>query len=249
MYLGNHQALITGERQKVTDSDTALDMVRETRFLINRVDDWIFEEISPYLGQRVLEVGCGLGNLLSRLAGREKVVGLDTDFASVSRLKATYGSHAGMEVVQADIADESVLALRDYGFDTIVCLNVLEHIEHDEVALANMRALLKLNGHLLLVVPAHSWLYGSMDAAIGHYRRYETGGLQAKLASAGFQLTASKYLNTFGALGWWFNGRVLRRPVPPSDQLRLFNHVVPAVRAIEGWINPRLGISLLVVAQ
>jgi SAM-dependent methyltransferase len=227
----------------------ALARVRRTRFLIDRVDAWIYDEISPYLGNRVLEVGCGLGNLLRHLSGRELVVGIDNDQDTASSLQMIYADVPNVQVHHADICEIEALSLGSLGFDTAVSLNVLEHIENDALALSHIKALLCQGGHLVVVVPAHAWLYGTMDRSLAHYRRYDKTAMAAKLDRLGFTLVKQMYMNPAGALGWFLNGRVLRRSLPPSGQLRMFNLLVPLLRAVERVAEPPLGLSLLTVAR
>jgi 2-polyprenyl-3-methyl-5-hydroxy-6-metoxy-1,4-benzoquinol methylase len=230
-------------------AQSPLQQVRERRFLIDSCDAWIYQEIAPYLGRRVLEVGCGLGNLLSHLLDRELVVGIDPDVASIEFLRQTYSGKTHVQVHPFDICDLRVMELSASRFDTVVSLNVFEHIEDDVLALRHVRDLLEPGGHLVLIVPAHSWLYGTMDRAIGHYRRYDKAPLHRKLAAAGLAPAVMKYMNALGVLGWLLNGKVLRRQVPPSGQLRLFNRIVPLVRAIERRLPPPFGLSLLAIAR
>jgi 2-polyprenyl-3-methyl-5-hydroxy-6-metoxy-1,4-benzoquinol methylase len=227
----------------------ALQQVRERRFLINRCDQWIYDETMPYLGQRVLEVGCGLGNLMRHLADRELVVGIDPDLDSIEHLRLLYSGRSNVQTYPLDICDPQVLELKASRFDTIVSLNVFEHIQDDMLALRHVRELLGTGGRLVLIVPAHSWLYGSMDRAIGHCRRYDKQLMTNKLAQTGFVPIVQKYLNALGTLGWFVNGRILRRRVPPSGQLRLFNLVVPFVQAAERRVPPPFGLSLLSIAK
>lgn len=222
---------------------------REDRLLINRVDEWLVDLVRPWLGKRVLEVGCGWGNLALQLApSAERWQAIDVDPESIEQLAALHlGS--GLAAARIDICDPAVLALRDQGFDTVLSLNVLEHIERDQVALVNMRALLRPGGSLILVVPAHRWLYGSMDAAIGHLRRYTRRSMAELLAAADLTPVRLQYVNAIGALGWLVAGRVLHCEAPPPSLLRRFNALVPPLRWIESKISPPVGISLLVIAQ
>jgi SAM-dependent methyltransferase len=233
----------------IASKEWALQEVRERRFLIDRCDEWIYDEISPYIGLRVLEVGCGLGNLVCHLVDRDLVVGIDPDLESVERLRAAYRTRDNVQAHDLDICDPGVLKLQRLGFDTAVSLNVLEHIEDDLCALRHMRELLEPGGSLVLIVPAHPWLYGSMDSSIGHLRRYDKGAMRDKLSRVGFVPVVQKYMNALGVLGWYANGKVLRQRVPPSGQLRLFNLIVPFVRAAERILPPPVGLSLLTVAR
>lgn len=141
------------------------------------------------------------------------------------------------------------MALKGLKFDSAVSLNVFEHIEDDELAIRHTAALLSTGGLFVLIVPAHRWLYGTMDSSIGHYRRYTKILAKDKLERSGFKVVHQKYLNSLGAIGWFVNGRILRREIPPSGQLRIFNKIVPILKFTERLFPPPFGISLMSVAQ
>ena len=132
--------------------------------------------------------------------------------------------------------------------DTIVCMNVLEHIEDDAGTLADFCRVLQPGGHLALLVPAMPALYGSLDENLRHYRRYEKGGLATLVGRAGFTVESVRYLNRPGVLGWWLNSRVLKRRVLPKRQLGAFKWIMPLLRA-EEKTEPSFGMSLLVLAR
>ena len=230
-------------------SEVALQRVREDRLLIDEVDQWLYEEIAPYLGRRVLEMGCGLGNFARHLTGRELYVGTDVSAESVNHVQELYRERANMRAFLADAAGEAVLSLAHFEFDTVFSLNVFEHIEDDRKALRNAWQLLQPGGMMILVVPAHSWLYGSIDRAIGHYRRYDKRSTAVSFAEAGFSVVEQKYLNALGAMGWLVNGRFLNHDVPPSGQLKVFNRIVPLLKRMERLFPPPFGISLLTVGR
>jgi SAM-dependent methyltransferase len=232
-----------------TDCEMALQQVRERRLLLDQVDRWLLEEISPFLGQRVLEVGCGLGNLTAHLLDRELVVGIDVSAESVRQLQTQYSSYANFQAVVGDITDSQILELGRFAFDTVLSLNVLEHIADDELALQNMAQLLQPGGRLILIVPAHDRLYGSMDRAIGHYRRYSIQTMERHFETVHFRMVYRKYINALGALGWLINGRLLGQNVPPVGQLRLLNAVVAVEKWIERKVPAPFGTSLLAIAE
>jgi len=229
--------------------ETALQEVRERRLLIDRCDDWLFAEVAPFVGQRVLEVGCGLGNLTSHLLDKELVVAVDLDTDSVKHVSERFLEYANVHAFTCDITDPAVLWLERFGFDTVISLNVLEHIENDGLALRHIWHLLRPGGRLVLIVPSHSWLYGTMDSAIGHHRRYSKRDMEQKLRATDFRVESHRYMNSLGALGWFVNGRILRQNVPPKDQLKVFNLLVPFVRTVEHMVPPFFGISLLSIAR
>lgn len=229
--------------------ENALQAVRERRFLIDEYDAWLVEEIKPYLGQRIIEIGCGLGNLIRHFIDKELVVGIEPSADIVQKVKQTYKEYNNVSIYEYSITDPAVLSLKDIGFDSAVSLNVFEHIRDDEIAIQNTAMLLKPNGYFILIVPAHQWLYGKMDESIGHYRRYDKASTKKKLENLGFKVINQKYMNTIGALGWYVNGRLLGKTVPPSGQLRIFNKIVPLIKMLEKAITPSFGISLMSVAQ
>ncbi len=231
------------------EMEIALEEVRQRRLLINRCDAWLYSEVAPYVGRRVLEVGCGLGNLLRHLLNRDLVIGIDLAASSVETVKREFNAHPHVKAFVQDIVDDSAVALRDYDIDTIVSLNVLEHVRDDLKALSNIYEILCPGGTLVLIVPAHELLYGSMDSSIGHFRRYDKKQLAEKLYTVGFSVQSQYYLNFLGALGWFLNGRILKQEVPPRNQLKLFNRIVPLVGEIERLMHPPVGLSLVSVSK
>lgn len=229
--------------------EAALQEVRESRLLIDRFDDWLFDEFRLYMGRRVVEIGCGLGNHFYHLLDRDLLLGFDISEQSVCQVRESFSGHPNVRVECASITDPAVLSLVDLNLDTALSVNVFEHIECDRLALSNTFELLQPGGHLILVVPAHQAIYGPMDRSIGHYRRYNKSMLASRMRDAGFEMLHAKYINMVGAAGWFVNGCLLRRRVPPRAQLRLLNSIIPAVRAIESVVSPPFGVSILAVGR
>ncbi len=229
--------------------EAALQEVRERRLLIDHCDTWLFDQIEPFIGQRILEVGCGLGNLTKHLLDYEVVVGIDISKSSIDHVNLTYAHQGNVHAVQCDVTSPDLLNLKSYLFDTVISLNVLEHIEDDILTLKNIYEILIPNGQLVLIVPAFPSLYGTMDKAIGHYRRYTSHDLKQKLGDVGFEIGTQKYLNPIGAIGWFVNGKFLHRTVPPVGQLKIFNRLMPLVVALEHWINFPFGLSIFSISR
>ena len=215
---------------------------------------WFYELSKPYLGERILDIGSGVGNHLPFFSGRNLIC-LDASLSSVQQLEAQFGG-IGREFIVGDACDAAVVEkLRSKEIDTATCFNVLEHIENPESALNNVRRVLEpLAGHLILVVPAHEFLYGAMDHLAGHYRRFSKRQLCSLLRECGFEIVLSRYLNAVGAVGWFINGRLLKPKSlsTPSlnTQLLLFSRLlVPGIRLLESKLHPPFGQSLLVVAK
>lgn len=231
------------------NDDNAMQRVREDRLLINRVDDWIYEEVAPFIGSRVLEIGCGLGNLARSLHNRDFYMGMDISAESVMSLQNLYGVSDNLRFEVLDITQDEILELKSLHLDTVVSLNVFEHISDDTRAFHHVHTLLEPGGRLVLIVPAHNWLYGTIDHAIGHYRRYTKHELSSRLTNMDFIIKKQKYINLMGALGWWFNGRVLKKTTPPGNQLKMMNKIIPPIKFVEQRIEPPFGVSVLTVAE
>jgi SAM-dependent methyltransferase len=217
---------------------------------VDAYNDWIFHKIWPYLGERVLEVGCGIGNMTGYYADRSLLVCVDLLAESLKLARDKIGSHPNLQLVQGDICEESTVArLKDYNFDTAVMLNVLEHIPDDARALAAIHRLLAPGGRLLLLVPAARYLYGTLDRALGHYRRYEREPLRQLVEQSGYRIETLHYMNLPGILGWFLNGRVFRRELLPKPQLALFNALSPFFERVEAAIPPPRGQSLVAICR
>lgn len=210
---------------------------------------WIWDAIRPYIGQRVLEVGAGTGNMTRLLYGRELIVSTDVEKPYLDILRNRFRRTPTITVDKFDLSSQADCErLKKHNFDTVVALNVLEHIEDDVAALRRMGEMLPGGGRVVIFVPADQKLFGTMDTQVGHYRRYSRETLHAALESAGLKVEHVHYQNEAGRFGWWLNGRVLRRNHIPSAQSKIFDLMVPLFRAIESD-NPSTGLSLVAVAR
>jgi glycosyltransferase involved in cell wall biosynthesis len=213
-----------------------------------RYNRWMLEQLAPWLGQRVLEIGSGIGSFTRYLVGRELVVATDVNPRYLRMLRNTFERHTRVEVEPLDLMNFDPARFAGRRLDSILCLNVLEHVEDDGAALRRLHDALVPGGRLLLLVPAHQRLYGAIDQAIDHYRRYEPAGLAVRLADAGFRVEHTQFFNRLGVLGWYVNSVLLRRTKVPGLQLRLQNALVPLLRA-EALVPLPFGLSLITVAR
>ena len=211
---------------------------------------WLADRFRGALGTRVLEIGAGFGNMTRHLLPRELVVASDLDPVALEYLRGTFREAPSVRVasyrfpLDGPQRDE----VRGLRVDTVVCLNVLEHIEQDAATLADLYEALPTGGRLILIVPALARLYGSLDEHLRHFRRYEKRELEDKVRDAGFVLEDCRFLNRPGILGWYVNGRILRRRVLPRAQLAAFKLLMPMLKREESK-PPRVGMSLLAVAR
>ena len=211
---------------------------------------WLADRFEKVLGSRVLEIGAGFGNMTRHLTPRELLVASDLDPVALEYLRGAFREDGSVRIAsyRFPLSPEQRRELAALSLDTVVCLNVLEHIEDDRATLDDLFAVLRPGGRLILLVPAHARLYGSLDEHLRHFRRYEKTELEQKVRSAGFVVEDLRFLNRPGVFGWWVNGRVLRRRVLPRGQLSLFKLVLPLLKS-EETSPPDWGLSLLAIAR
>lgn len=202
------------------------------------------------VGQRVVEVGCGIGNLTGLLLDRELVVALDPEAACVERLRERYGQRENLQTLVCETGQPEFRALARFRPDSCVCVNVLEHIQDDGAALAAMASILTPGGVIVLLVPAFEALYGPIDRNLGHYRRYRQGGIARLAEQAGLHVSKAHYVNSVGILGWWVNAHVLKREAQSNVQIAIFDRwLAPMMEQLEALGRPPFGQSLLAVLR
>ena len=209
---------------------------------------WMADFIRPYVGDRVLEIGAGIGNLTMQLTPRSRYVATDVNQHYLSYLaNLTYG-RPYLETRPLDLADPSDFEpLRD-GFDTVVCLNVLEHVAEEATAIANIRSALTPGGQAVILVPQGQSRYGSLDRVLGHVKRYSATELRTALTQGGLEVVAVRQFNRSAVPGWLLNGKVMRRKRLSRMQLKLFNILMPVVRRTDR-LFPWRGLSLVAIAR
>ncbi len=212
-----------------------------------RYNRWMFDRLRPWVGRRVLEIGAGIGNMSAFFADRERVVLTDTEPYYLGRLRERFADRPQVSVAELRLPAVSPGLVAER-LDTVVCLNVLEHIEDDRAALRAMHDLLAPGGRLVLLVPSLRGLFGTLDEALGHFRRYVPDELAEKLPAAGFRLRHLEYFNLAGVPGWWVAGRVLRRRLIPTGALRWYEALVPLFR-LERLLPWRIGQSLVAIGE
>jgi SAM-dependent methyltransferase len=210
-------------------------------------NDWLFDRARPHLGQVVLDAGAGLGTFTELAAAEAStVVALEPEPELAAQLRERFAGRPGVTVVEGP-AEAPPAAVGD-GFDSIVCLNVLEHVRADGAALAAFLRLLRPGGRLLLLVPAHRALHGAYDRAVGHERRYARAELRQRLEGAGLEVETLRHVNPLGAAGWLLRVRPGRNGSWPSGSFRTFDRLVPALRRLDRVPFP-FGLSLWAVAR
>jgi SAM-dependent methyltransferase len=208
---------------------------------------WLFSRAVPFLGERVLDAGAGIGTFSAYASEHADVTSLEPDAVFAEQLRRRFAGNGRVTVLEGDVEtiDTAELAAR---FDSIVCFNVLEHVADDVAALSRFREVLRPGGRLLLLVPAHPSLASPFDRAVGHERRYTKPQLAAALRAAQLIVEQNRYVNPVGALGWLVSMRLGRRDALPGGQVSLFDRLVPVLRPLDALRLP-FGQSLWAVAR
>ncbi len=210
---------------------------------------WLGQRFKEHAGNRVLEIGAGIGTITSLLAeGREKVVALEVDPFYVRRLQNRFRGTAQVVPYLSDVALADFEKLKAEQFDSIVLSNVMEHIPDDAGAVRRFGQILGPGGKVLILVPALPQIFGALDEAVGHYRRYTPDTLRAVLEENGFGVQRLEWMNLVGIPGWFVNGKLLRRRSMPPLQLRLYDQLAPWLARAESLVKLPVGMSLFCVA-
>jgi SAM-dependent methyltransferase len=184
---------------------SGFETMAESMEFADNYNNWILSKFVPYAGETLLEIGTGQGNFKKYLQSKVKTyVSLDIDEKVIERARKR--DPQGIYEV-ADISAPDILKLKDkYQFDSVICVNVLEHVPDHKAGLNNMLEVLKPGGHLLLFVPSFMHLYNDLDKLAGHLRRYKKKDVEALLPGDGkYELVVHEYFNPVGAFGWWIN--------------------------------------------
>ena len=218
----------------------------------HRYQAHVFGLLRPYVGSRVLEVGSGIGTMTrSLLDVADHVVGIEPNQACAARAREAIGDHSRFELRVCHLEECDRAALVAERFDTVACVNVLEHIEDDVEALRLFRDIVApANGHVLIFVPAVQAAYGPLDAELGHHRRYLKRSLAGVFKEADLDLLLLKYTNPIGLVGWMYNSWIKKSREHSSQQIRLFETLVaPWALPLERLIPPPIGLSLIAVGR
>ena len=213
-----------------------------------QITRWTLAQFDGEIGDRVLEAGSGTGNMTSLLLDRERLIAVDLDPIHVRRLTQRYGHLENFSAATADLSDpELYVKLESEELDTVVCINVLEHLDEPEIAIHGFHRILRRGGAALVLVPAYPGLYSAMDEAIRHRRRYDGDDVRALLEQGGFTVERLWQFNRLGRLGWWVNRRIGRRSISRS-QVLAFRLLMPLAKALER-VDGLPGLSWVAVAR
>jgi len=223
--------------------------ILDTLSSANRFNLWMADTIRPYVGKRVLEIGAGMGNLSRCLAPRRQLyIASDIDGEHLARLRTRLSHRPNFGAIECDLSRSSDFESVKGRIDTIVCLNVLEHVEDDAQGLRNMFETLEPGGRAIVLVPEGMSVYGELDRVLGHFRRYSEDELKSKARAAGFEVEQLLNFNRITRPGWYVNGRLLKKRSFSRFQLAVFDALVPLWRRIDRFI-PWRPVSIIIVAR
>lgn len=207
---------------------------------------WILDTFRPWLGKRIVEVGAGTGSFSEMI--------LETKPESFTMLEPSANLYPrlverlGRERAHQTTLRESASALA--GTDSVLYVNVLEHIEDDKAELAAVHSLLEPGGRVFIFVPANPWLMSDMDRLMGHHRRYTLNELSLKCKSAGFDLRLARYFDFVGIAPWWVKYRLMKSTKMESGLVQLYDGLVaPIMKVLEGLVSPPIGKSIILVGE
>jgi SAM-dependent methyltransferase len=188
---------------------------------------WMADTIRPYVGTRVLELGAGIGNLTAQLSPKRACYfGTDIDQEHLARLRGRMQHRPNVSILKCDLENPADFQPFLGSLDTVICLNVLEHVADDRLGLRNVCSALQPGGQALILVPEGMSVYGTLDKVLGHHRRYSESELRSKLEETGFEVLTVLKFNRITRPAWFINGRVLKKRTFSRFQISVFDHLV-----------------------
>jgi SAM-dependent methyltransferase len=215
---------------------------------------WLFDTVRPHCKGHVLEVGSGIGNISKLfLENKIRLTASDLREEYCDLLQQQFGNNPSLAgVVSIDLAVPDFTQRYSHllqQFDSVVALNVIEHIEDDKRAIDNCVQLLKRGGHLVILVPAFQTLYNLFDEELGHYKRYTGRSLRALEESAGLEVIHQQYFNVVGIMGWIVDGGILRKRLIPRQQLLYFDKLIPLIKLVDTITFHSFGLSTIAIGR
>ncbi len=227
-----------------------LDVIGEA----DQFNKWMFHTIHPFSKGKILEIGSGLGNISSYfLESNDEIMLTDLREEYCDYLQKKFGSrptllgigqlnlvHRDFEIIYKDHLER---------YNTVFALNVIEHIKDDHLAIRNCKKLLKNDGHLIILVPSYQQLYNQFDKELGHFRRYTQTSLSSLFIKSEFKIIHKQNFNFMGIVGWYLSGSLMKKENIPSNQMRLYNKLVPVWKALDFLLQNKVGLSTIVIGR
>lgn len=211
---------------------------------------WMYRSVRRHLGKNVLDAGAGIGTFTGLMLGDGKTItAIEYVPELVEVLEERFKTEERVAIRRGDLSDSRAVEGLEQ-FDSVLCLNVLEHIGEDAAAMQNLLSVTKPGGTLIALVPAYGWLYNRMDRAVGHHRRYGRSEFIQKLTQSGWTVENCVRFNAIAIAGWFVAGSVLKRDKPGRDLARVYDFLIPAFAFAENHLLRRsVGLSLIAVCR
>jgi glycosyltransferase involved in cell wall biosynthesis len=215
---------------------------------VHKFNHWMARFISKDVNSRVCEIGAGLGNLTRYLIPREKYLATDINPHYLAYLRNMSLGQPYLSILSLDLTDREAFCPLEGKFDTVICLNVLEHVADDSTGLKNLYSVLEPGGKAIVLTPQGQWLFSTLDQALEHFKRYSKRDLTLRMREAGFVDIQVRDFNRFGVLGWFLNGRILKRKHFSRIQLKIYNFITPLISRLDR-VLPWHGLSVVAVGK
>jgi SAM-dependent methyltransferase len=218
-----------------------------------RFNDWMYRQVKIGLKEsigNILEVGSGLGRISEKIVQdmppTSHITLTDVSDRYIQTLRNRFLSWKNVSVVKLDLTNKEDYSKIGYEkYDSILALNVLEHVKDDEFALHELYKLLKKGGTLIILVPCHKFLYNVIDTNVGHFRRYAKKELRDKINHTCFNEERMHYFNMLGIVGWYFNGNICKNARLNPIASKWFDKLVPLLDFLERITFNKIGLSLI----
>lgn len=210
-------------------------------------NQWLYSFIKPYLKGNVAEVGAGMGtfsNIIANDGYSVTAIDYSKEYLKIIGLKNPL-----IKTHLFDLRSPSPPSQLTGKFDSLIILNVIEHLADDKLAIGHLIKMLKKNGHLIVLVPGFQIAFGSLDTYLGHFRRYSIKGFITLIRNFGVETILIRYLNFFGLLGWFVNSRIFHKVTIPDSQVKFFDNFFRPVLKIEKYATFPMGLSLFCVVK
>lgn len=220
----------------------------------NNFNNWIYQSIRPWIQGKVFEIGSGIGNISSLIVKDGfQVLITETDEAYLKILHQKFENiPTVLQILPLDLIDidfDKKFQHLFQSFDTVIAINVIEHIEDDKTAFNNAKKLLKQHGRLIVLVPNGGFLYNGLDRNLSHFRRYSKKKIHSILDQIGLVQEDFFYFNTIGVAGWLFSGNILRNKTIPSSMINVFEFLVPYTSWMDNLCRNIFGLSIIVIIK
>lgn len=217
---------------------------------LKRYRRWIVAEFAPFLCGQVAEIGAGIGNYSEELLGHAEHLDMVEPAARPAQMLETRMAKKGRVRLIRSTAEDWAASVEPAYYDSVVMINVLEHIKDDRAMVAEIFRALKPGGHFLLFVPALMILFSRLDTLHGHYRRYGLDEAVRKVEEAGFVIEKARYVDVLGILPWLVINKWMGKTEFKPGMISLYDRFgIPLTRMVERLIRFPFGKNVLLVAR